>query len=75
MLYVEAKVEALISPLVKVTAVTDSSDLVEAVDHLKNVLGDVVDHIIKALYFVILKVSPRHMFLLSICLFVSVFRD
>ncbi len=75
MFCVEAKVEALISPLVEVTP--DSSDLVEAVGHLKNILGDVVSHIIKALYFVILKVSPRYKCSLCVCvclcLFVCVF--
>ncbi len=53
---VEAKVEALISPLVDVSV--NSRELIEAAGHLRNVLDEVVSLIIRALYFVILKVSP-----------------
>ncbi|XP_064405086.1 inositol polyphosphate-4-phosphatase type I A-like [Halichondria panicea] len=52
---VEAKVEALISPLVDISV--NSRELIEAVGHLRTVLDEVVSLIIKALYFVILKES------------------
>ena len=65
---VEAKVEALISPLVDISV--NSRELIEAVGHLRTVLDEVVSLIIKALYFVILKVSPHCCFFVRVlCLY------